>query len=67
MSYGRHINHDYGYYIEESETCNTLQKVKTTNDLGITFDMHLKFDEHIYAKINNAYMLGILKCNFRTI
>jgi ribonuclease P/MRP protein subunit RPP40 len=30
--------------------------------------MHLKFDEHIYAKINKAYsMLGIIKRNFRTI
>jgi ribonuclease P/MRP protein subunit RPP40 len=68
VSYGRHINHDYGYYIKENETCHTLQKVDTINDLGITFDMHLKFDEHIYAKINKAYsMLGIIKRNFRTI
>jgi ribonuclease P/MRP protein subunit RPP40 len=35
-SYGKHINHDYGYYIKENETCNTLQKVNAINDLGIT-------------------------------
>jgi DNA-directed RNA polymerase subunit N (RpoN/RPB10) len=35
-SYGKHINHDYGYYIKENKTCYTLQKVNTINDLGIT-------------------------------
>jgi hypothetical protein len=35
-SYGKHINHDYGYYIKENETCYTLQKVSTIKDLGIT-------------------------------
>jgi hypothetical protein len=40
VSYRRHINHDYGYYIKGNETCHTLQKFKTINDVGKTFDMH---------------------------
>jgi ribonuclease P/MRP protein subunit RPP40 len=40
----------------------------TINDLGVTLDMHLKFDEHIYAKSNKPYSkLDIIKRNFRTI
>ena len=34
-------------------------------DLGVVFDLRLKFDEHIDEKVNKAYqMLGIIKSNF---
>jgi hypothetical protein len=68
MSYGRQLNYDFPYYVHEKEINYALQKVNTINDLGVIFDSQLKFDEHIYVKINKAYsMLGIIKRNFRNI
>jgi hypothetical protein len=52
VSYGRHINLDYFYYIENEESTYKLEKVDFIKDLGVTFDSQLKFDKHIYEKIN---------------
>ena len=43
-----------------------LEQVAEIRDLGVLFDMDLKFEEHINEKINKAYsMLGIIKRNFK--
>jgi len=43
-----------------------LQRQNEMLDLGVHFDEKLSFREHMYAKINKAYMmLGIIKRNFR--
>ena len=42
-----------------------MEKVNTIKDLGVTFDPHLKFDQHVHEKIKNAYsILGLLNRNF---
>ena len=45
-----------------------LEHVKTIEDLGITIDTKLSFEEHIYDKIGRAYqMLGIINRNFKQL
>jgi ribonuclease P/MRP protein subunit RPP40 len=45
-----------------------LQRIEFISDLGVIFDEKLKFDKHIYEKINKAYsILGLIKRNFRHI
>ena len=45
--------------------CPFILQVQTIKDLGVVFDLRLKFDEHIDEKVNKAYqMLGIIKRNF---
>ena len=35
-------------------------------DLGVQIDEKLKFDDHIYKEVNNAYSLsGVIKRNFK--
>ena len=42
-----------------------LEGVDSIKDLGVTFDVNLKFTGHVNEKVNKAYgMLGIIKRNF---
>lgn len=64
VSYGRKIDHDYSYYINNTK----IEVLDSIKDLGVTFDSHLKFDQHINDKINKAYsFLGIIKRNFNCL
>jgi len=45
-----------------------LEAVDNMKDLGVTFDVNLKFTDHVNDKVNKAYgMLGIIKRNFRSM
>jgi len=51
--------------ILHDDKINTLEKLDSINDLGVTFDTNLSFKDHISQKINKAYsILGIIKRNF---
>ncbi len=44
---------------------NQLENVDSIKDLGVTFDVKLRFSDHINDKVNKAYgMLGVIKRNF---
>lgn len=44
---------------------HVLERVNSVIDLGVTFDSHLLFSEHINDKINQAdIVLGLIKRNF---
>ena len=61
VSYGRHDDNRFKYYINAEE----LEHRDSIKDLGVTFDSKLKFDLHILDKINKANsILGIIKRNF---
>ena len=61
VSYGRKSEICTNYNISGE----TIDKIESIKDLGVTFDNKLKFDDHIYNKISKAYqMLGIVKRNF---
>jgi len=60
----RHTIEQHQYEINNSK----LETVDTFRDLGVIFDHHLIFDQHICEKVNKAYsMLGILKRNFKNM
>jgi ribonuclease P/MRP protein subunit RPP40 len=62
VSYGRSINLDAKYKIDNTE----LERVESFKDLGVTFDQKLTFSIHIDEKVNKAYsMLGVIKRNFQ--
>ena len=45
-----------------------LEHVEVMKDLGVKFDVKLKFTDHINEKINKAYcVLGLIKRNFQYI
>ena len=47
---------------------SVLEHVKTIQDLGVTVDTKLSFEDHIYEKIGKAYqMLGIINRNFKQL
>ena len=61
ITYGR----GPGICTSYSISSDTVEKIESINDLGVTFDNKLKFDEHINNKIKKAYQtLGIVKINF---
>lgn len=61
VSYGRKSEICTNYNISG----DTIDKIESIKDLGVTFDNKLKFDDHIYNAISKAYqMLGIVKRNF---
>jgi len=65
MSYDAKHKIDTDYYIISTNTTHHIQKVTNIKDLGVTFDPHLSFQQHMQEKINKAYsMIGIIKRNF---
>jgi len=61
VSYGRTINHNFSYHIDNIQ----VEEVLSIKDLGVTFDPKLSFESHINEKINKAYsFLGLIKRNF---
>ena len=56
VSYGEkdNLGTDY-YYISTNNIKYVIQKVNHIKDLGVTFDTHLSFQEHMQVKINKAY------------
>ena len=58
LSFGRNIDHNKTYYINNVP----LEEIYIIKDLGLTFDSQLKFQLHIDEKVNKAYnFLGIIK------
>jgi hypothetical protein len=55
VSYGRTVSHVNQYYVVSNQSHNILQRIEFISDLGVIFDEKLKFDKHIYEKINKAY------------
>ena len=51
VSYGRNIDHNYSYHINDVQ----FEQLDLIKDLGVNFDLQLKFDKHIDDKINKAY------------
>ena len=48
-----------------TDSVSNIQKVDQIKDLGIRYDSHLTFKDHIQEKINKAYsMIGLIKRNF---
>jgi len=44
---------------------SNIQKVDQIKDLGILYNLHLTFKDHVQEKINKAYtMIGLIKRNF---
>ena len=59
---------DTSYIYSVSDDHNQLIPLERANemvDLGVCFDEKLSLREHIHTKINKAYMLGIIKGNFK--
>jgi len=55
------IDHNYPYHINGVQ----LEQLDSIQDLGVNFDLQLKFHKHIDDKINKAYsFLVIIKRNF---
>ena len=55
---------DTNYYISNNNTKHFIESVDHIKDLGVTFDSHLSFYDHIQEK-NKAYsMIGLIKRNF---
>jgi hypothetical protein len=68
VSYGWTVSHVNQYYVVSNQSHNILQRIEFISNLGVIFDEKLKFDKHIYEKINKAYsILGLIKRNFRHI
>ena len=56
---------DYGCEVSDIAESITLSREVSINDLGVTIDSELTFNNHIDDKINMAYkMLGIIRRNF---
>ena len=54
LSYGRDIKINSNYYIKCNQDQFKLEKLEFINDLGVTFDKNLKFDNHINVKIKKS-------------
>ena len=56
---------DTNYYISNNITKYFIESVDHIKDLGVTFESHLSFYDHIQEKINKAYsIIGLIKRNF---
>jgi len=65
MSYTSRLNIDTAYHINNADSVSNIQKVDQIKDLGILYDSHLTFKDHIQEQINKAYsMIGLIKRNF---
>lgn len=68
VSFGHHKNFDNTYFISHNGELHSLEKVDIINDLGVTFDSRLKFDQHISTKIHKANsLLGLIRRNFSNL
>ena len=66
VSYGRCTENYSNYYVISSNVISNLDFVNCYKDLGVIFDKHLNFSEHIDTKVNKAYqMLGLIKRHFK--
>jgi len=55
---------DTTYHIHNNTIASICKKL-TYKDLGVLFDSHLTFKDHLEYKINNAYrIIGLIKRNF---
>ena len=55
---------DTAYHINNTDSVSNIQKVDQIKDLGILYDSHLTFKDHIQEKINKAYsVIGLIKRN----
>jgi len=65
VSYTAKHKIDTDYYISNNNTKHFIKSVDHIKDLGVTFDSHLSFYDHIQEKINKAYsMITLIKRNF---
>jgi len=56
---------DTTYIIHNYTIVSTVQKVNIYKDLGVIFDSHLTFKDHLEDKINKAYrIIGLIERNF---
>src|SRR6201995_3186499 len=61
------IHYDYSFTVNDANSVN-LEHVEKFCDLGVVTDCELKFENHIYDKINIARkMLGIINRNFKDL
>ena len=61
------IHYDYGFKTNDADLVN-LEHVDKFSDLEIVMDCELKFEIHVYEKINIASkMLGIINRNFKDL
>jgi hypothetical protein len=61
------VDSKYSFQTSSRNTIE-LERVNNMNDLGVTIDSELAFNDHIYDKINKAYqMIGIIKRNFKDL
>ena len=61
------IHYDYSFTVTDANSVN-LEHVEKFCDLGVVRDSELKFENHIYDKINIASkMLGIINGNFKDL
>jgi len=61
VSYGRNVDNNYHYSINNIE----LENIVPIKDLGVTFDSRFKFSLHINEKVDKAYsIIGVIKRNF---
>jgi len=64
VSYASRLSIDTAYHINNTDSVSNIQKVDQTKDLGILYDSHLTFKDHIQEKINKAYsVIGLIKRN----
>ena len=59
MSYASRLSIDTAYHINNTDSVSNIQKVDQIKDLGILYDSHLTFQDHIGAVSGN----GIIKIN----
>ena len=65
VSYTAKHKIDTNYYISNNNTKHFIENFDHIKDLGVTFDSHLSFYDHIQEKINKAdSMIGLIKRNF---
>ena len=54
MPYTSRLSIDTAYHINNIDSVSNIQKVDQIKDLGILYDSHLTFQDHIQEKINKA-------------
>jgi len=48
------------HYLQREGSISVLEHLEYIKDLGVTFDVELKFDYHINEKVNKSYsVLGL--------
>ena len=70
VSFGRHVDKNYVYNINENNQIRPtpLEYEESYQDLGVIFDEKLTFRHNIHEKVHKAYeTFGIIKRNFKYI